>query len=642
MTALGIATLQTLSCIGFGAVILNAFRIQKDLSCAEQWIWSFTIGFGLLGWLLFFFGVAGWFLPLPLFSVLGAGTCGIYFLLSSTTEKNIKNFSASFDFWHWLLIAGIGFIGLVDLFEGLSPPADGDTLAYHFALPKYFSATGKLEFIPRAVDGAFPMLAHMTYIPALGLGGERALTLWVMLSGWMTVALVFIIARRNLDLRLSLLTALIFMSTPAVLYGAGSGQVEVRNAGFAIIAAFAVSQAVKHGLLRYSLLAGLMVGFFMGAKFHGLLFAFACGVVILFQKRWLTHGFVLTGIALVAGGQWYIWTYLHTGDPIYPVLFGTLDYLPTALWDAENAASFQTALEIERAVPASISWFLAYPFAATLANIKSLEATRTGFGPYLLLIFPFVIAGAWSFRHRMIQHSMFPFIVITLLFYAIWFFTGSSQRIRFLVPIYPIVLIVCIYTAARWANTKSLTRPFYAAAILTLGIQFAAQTVYGKNYTWYIFSDRDREDFFTRTVSGYAPVSWINTHIKKSEKVFFTARQLVYLFNKPAFYGHWAFEPRIKTGASATDPKRFYRQLIAQKITHLLVYGPLPKTLKDIRDSYGPSIWKSVYFSGCAQPLKHFKVSAYGSRTLSASMARTGQAHVLKLNIERCNQWLKT
>jgi hypothetical protein len=49
-----------------------------------------------------------------------------------------------------------------------------------------------------------------------------------------------------------------------------------------------------------------------------------------------------------------------------------------------------------------------------------------------------------------------------------------------------------------------------------------------------------------------------------------------------------------------------------------------------------------VYFSGCAQPLKHFKVSAYGSRTLSTFTAQSGQAHVLKLNTERCKQWLKT
>jgi hypothetical protein len=642
MTALGIVILQTLSCIGFGAVFLNVLGIQKDLSRAEQWCWSFTIGFGVLGWLLFFFGVTGWFSIIPLISILTVGTSGIYFLFSLNHTTGTKNSPVPLNVLHWLLLAGIGFVGLIDLFEGLSPPVDGDTLAYHFAIPKYFLEIEKLEFIPRAVDGAFPMLAHMTYIPALGLGGERALTLWAMLSGWMTVFLVFVIARRYLDLRLSLVTALIFMSTPAVLYSAGSGQVEVRNAGFAIIAAFAVSQALKHGLLRYALLAGLMIGFFMGAKFHGLLFAFACGVIILFQKRWLSHGFALTGIALVAGGQWYAWTYFHTGDPLYPVLFGTLDYLPSALWDVENAASFQTALEIERAVPANIMWFLGYPFAATLANIQGFESSRTGFGPYLLLIFPFVIAGAWSQRHRIIQHSLFPIIVITILFYAIWFFTGSSQRIRFLVPVYPIVLIVCVYTAAHWANTKFLIRPFYAAAVLSLGIQFAAQTVYGTNYARYVFSDHDRDDFFAHTVSGYAPVPWINTHLKKSEKVFFMARQLVYLFNTPAFYGHWAFEPRIKTGASATDPKRFYQQLISQKITHLLVYGPLPKTLQDTHNSYGPWIWKSVYFSGCAQPLKHFKVSAYGSRTLSTFTAQSGQAHVLKLNTERCKQWLKT
>src|SRR3546814_20281685 len=83
-----------------------------------------------------------------------------------------------------------------DLLEALSPPADADTSAYHFALPKYFVQLGGLEFVPRAVDGAIPMLIHMPYVPVLALGGELALTLWAGISGWAGILLVRSDARR--------------------------------------------------------------------------------------------------------------------------------------------------------------------------------------------------------------------------------------------------------------------------------------------------------------------------------------------------------------------------------------------------------------------------------------------------------------
>ena len=82
----------------------------------------------------------------------------------------------------WALLAMLAFVLACDLCEGLAPPADADSLAYHFALPKQFLSAGHLQFVPRAVDGAVPLLPQMTYLVALGLGGERAMTLWTMVS----------------------------------------------------------------------------------------------------------------------------------------------------------------------------------------------------------------------------------------------------------------------------------------------------------------------------------------------------------------------------------------------------------------------------------------------------------------------------
>lgn len=113
------------------------------------------------------------------------------------------------------------------------------------------------------------MIVHMTYITPLKLGGERALTLWVMLSGWAATALLYSIARRFMDSRWSLILALVFITTPAVIYGAGSGQVEVKIVMFVMIAATSITLALKTGLMRYAVLAGIAAGFLWEQNFWG-------------------------------------------------------------------------------------------------------------------------------------------------------------------------------------------------------------------------------------------------------------------------------------------------------------------------------------------------------------------------------------
>ena len=73
------------------------------------------------------------------------------------------------------MLAGVLALVLIfDLFEALAPPADADTMAYHFAIPKNFLRAGGIYFIPRVTDGAIPLLLHMTFIPPMALGGELA------------------------------------------------------------------------------------------------------------------------------------------------------------------------------------------------------------------------------------------------------------------------------------------------------------------------------------------------------------------------------------------------------------------------------------------------------------------------------------
>ena len=405
MIAALVVAVELACCVGLGAVLLRSLGVLADLKPGERACWSFAAGFGVLGWIIFFIGALGLLAGWVLATVLLVGASGVILL----GRPLVAPFEGRLDGVGGVLLALLFVVAVFDLAEGLAPPADADSLAYHFDLPRQFLAAGGLRFVPRAVDGAVPLLVQMTYIPALGLGGERALTLWTMVSGWGLGALFYTVCRRHLDVAWSLAATLILLTTPAVLSGAGSGQVETRLALFVAVGALSVATALRKRPLAYSALAGLMAGFYMGSKYLGALFVIAAGVALLAGRGWPRRGAVFAAAVVAAGSQWYAWNWYHTGDPVFPLLFGWVEYRVAGYWDQAHAQHLKEVFfGIETPVPRNPLEFLLYPFRATLMGDAVMESRRTGFGPFVLLMAPFAVAGVWRWRDRIRTSPLAP------------------------------------------------------------------------------------------------------------------------------------------------------------------------------------------------------------------------------------------
>lgn len=614
-----IVIFQMLACLGFGMAALRLLGATATLTRCEQVTWGFALGFGLLGWSVFFLAVAGVILPGHLAALLAVGMVGLVAFRRAPTRP-VAAGAPGWSGWDWLLLALLAGALISGLLQGVSPPADGDTLAYHFATPKQILQEGRLRFVPRAMDGAVPMLSQMTYLTALGLGGERALTLWTMASGWMATALLFSLCRRFLDRRWAMAVALAFMTVPAVVYGAGSGQVEVRNALFVMVAAMAVAQALGSGKLRFAALAGLAAGFFMAGKYLGLQFAFACGLVLLCQRRWFRHGAVFSLAALAAGSQWYVWNWLHTGDPIFPLLYGALPYTDPSIWDASHHKALAEMIrDAEQEVPASFGWLLAYPFVATFAGKPVFESGRTGFGPLVMLLLPFALAALWQFRSRLCRHPLFPVAAITVLFYSEWFLMASSQRLRHMLPVYPLLLLCVAVTAERWARASGNLRPLAGAVAITLALQAGGVAVYSANYARHLLSGESRNDFLARNVSTYVPIPWINSHLTGGDRVFTTLRWANYLLDVPIHYGHHVIDAQVDVRLDAQDSWTFYDQLRSVGVTHVLFAGSVPGAV-----SVAQNLVFTLRDAGCLRVDQTFDAWLVRSRTLDQAKVPVG------------------
>ena len=106
-----ILLLQCLACLGFGAYTLHFLSITKRLDRFERITWSFALGFGFLGWILFFVGALGLITDVILLLTLIVGASGTG-LQELTTLLNRKGVGVS-------QVIGVGGRDLSDTIGGI-------------------------------------------------------------------------------------------------------------------------------------------------------------------------------------------------------------------------------------------------------------------------------------------------------------------------------------------------------------------------------------------------------------------------------------------------------------------------------------------------------------------------------------------
>ncbi len=553
---------MTASSLGWGALALRATGVLDRLAWCERVAWSFGLGLGLIGWFGFWVALAGGAEPWGFVPVLVAGLPGLWWLRGAGFSP--ERFSP----WTWAMLALALAVMAGDLIEGLAPPTDADSLAYHFAIPRQILREHRLVFVTRAADGAIPLLQQMTFLTALALGGEQAMTLWCGVSGWAAVAATYAIGRRHLSRDWALAGAVAMLTLPAMLYGAGSGQVEARMAAFTAIAAIAVMDARRGPGVGSAVIAGLAAGLCMASKYPGLLVAFLCGLAVLVSRGGLVKALAFAAAGLGAGLQWYGWNWWNTGDPVFPMLFGVVPYHDGVAWNAaQNAAFKEWGARIEAPLPRGVLEILVYPLRVTFFAPEALDAGRTGLGPLPVLLAPFAAVAGWRFRRHPVVRAWGVVAAIGVGFYLIWSVFGASQRVRHYLPFMPLVIVGLLAAAIR-TRAASAVAVGLAAVIL---IQSAGQAVFVRNFAHRLWSGESRGAFIERNVGWSYAVAWANTHLKPGDRVVTNVRQWLYLLEVPTLFVTPNQQAEIEVRADNTDARLFWRQLRAHGITHAMV-----------------------------------------------------------------------
>ena len=422
-------------------------------------------------------------------------------------------------------------------------------------------------------------------------------------------------AAMQTGLNLAMGGVLLLMTTPAVVYSAGTGQVEVRLAAFALLSAYAVAMSAHedadppHGF-GWVIVAALAAGFFAGAKSTGLIFAFAVCISMLGRTVPFKRMCVFSICVALAGVQWYAFNWSQTGDPLYPLLWRHVDLAAGYPWNDALAQRLDQQWQNERGTVRGIGWFFAYPIRSVLAPLPQFESLRVGLGPAVLMFLPFAVA-AFAIKRNALKSPLFRLAIIALLVYTIWYAVGPSLRIRHLLPVYPLVLLAILAGTARLSCTRpGLHRIALAGIAAVIALQLTGQGLFSKKYISYLASDETRTDFLAASISGYDAVQWINANLTPDDRVLVFKREWLYLLQVPHYFGNNGSQALIPLYEGA-NPETFLAALRTQSITHIAT-----TTKPTERNNKLAEFLKAILTAGCIAPITEIRSAGYQSRTL--------------------------
>jgi hypothetical protein len=233
----------------------------------------------------------------------------------------------------------IAAILLFTLLSSLAPPIRFDALTYHLALPRLYLQAGRFFYIPQNIYWGMPQSAEMLYTFAMALGGAPA----AAVLGWGIGALALLgmlgLALERLAAAAAWVAAAALVSGYTLASALSWAYADWLVVLFGVCWLVALTLWVERRERGYVLLAGLLAGLAIGAKYTaGILLV--CGVVAVLyygrsSLRQMLESLLMYGLAAgLAAAPWLLKNLLATGNPLYPFLFpaGAMSELRLALY----------------------------------------------------------------------------------------------------------------------------------------------------------------------------------------------------------------------------------------------------------------------------------------------------------------------
>ena len=534
------ASLVGAATVSAGAIVLRIFKCRFS-SRIEQLVFAAVSGVAVISYSSLLLALLGIFRPLTVAVVisvaLAAGVPGARrFAAGMAGMPILRRPDRRSAPWLALIVVALGY-GLV---AALAPEKEYDALWYHLSLPRlWFDAGHPVDLLEEYVS-LYPLTWELMFAAGMTLGGVVGAKL-LHFACLPLLGLVVWRGARGFFPGISAAAAVAFVvTTPTVLWESSTAYVDLALAAHAAAACYALAQYAEQGERPWRAVAALQFGLAAATKHLGvvlMLVALTLYVCWAMRSRRsirtvARHALAISLAAVLLASPWYARSWLASGNPVFPEMFGVFGASPPERWDAlteQGLARFKARFGEGRSAVS----LLTLPWDVTVHG----AVFGGSLGPLFLILIPgFVCAG------RVRRGA--PWLAAGVVGYAaVWASPISSYQLRFLVPIVPALALLAAASLSslteRAAESTHRGSSILAAAVLILGVMnlppftrfHEADRQGWTGWLTHVLRDppvrvvigREPERaYLAREVPSFEAWQWINTHVPADARVLTT------------------------------------------------------------------------------------------------------------------------
>lgn len=497
-----------------------------------MFLFAFLVG--IYSYIIFLLGVSGY-----LYREVVIGTTAIFILLSLkvfklSTHQIIKLLKYKIrleDFrpynFKTIFIILLVLQTVVNLIGTLGPELAFDALWYHLTLPKLYLQNHSISFIPGGLlyYSAMPKLAEMIYVVGLSFGNEITVKFIHFGFGLLTCLALYKLSRKFFTPLISLIGVVIFYSNMVVAWESITAYVDLIRTFFEVMALWCFMNWWEFQKRKWLVWSALMLGFAITTKLLaiGSLLIFTI-LIILKRKALMTNILVYWSFALLIPSPWFIFSYIHTSNPIYPIFSTYLDNLTPKIF--------------------SLSTLNPFEFIYSVWNILTKAADPVS--PIYIIMLPMIV---WLFSRGEIRKIRGIRIIGLYAIFGIfvWYVTSKVEGSRLLISYLPAFSILC---AAGYSNIlknvrimnfgKIIISIIIFISMISIGYRFVANS----KYLPVIFGIQSKAEFLAKNLNFnfgdfYDTDGYFKKNIKTTDTVLLYGFHNLYYVDFPFIDSSW-------------------------------------------------------------------------------------------------------
>jgi hypothetical protein len=584
---------------------------------AEAWslVWFFLglggsrttsgSGAGLLSFIGSYVGAAGLYSrPVAVAAVLIGVSLAVIAVLQWRGIPSATNASERRSVFENGLLLLTGFPIFLAFIASLASPIAKDTLLYHFSVPKEFIAQGGSRVIEGNIASYLPLGAEMFNVWAMLLGGswnervaEAAAGVVNFAFFALLIAVVYAWSRElGLSRAWSMIAGTVLACVPTVFYVASSGYVDNALALFVTLGIYAIFRWWTDTETSWMIYAAIFFGAALSIKFTALVVIAAAGLMTLLRarqakddpaamKRIVLNGFGALLLAGLIASPWYVRTWKETGSPVFP-FYMNIWKGDAPEWDVARSELFQQMNAQYGGASKDVVDYVLSAFNISIIAQPELHEYFDGvIGPAFLIGLPLLIFGLWKFD---VPEGLKAGLGVAAVLYLFWLF--SSQQLRYLVPILPLLAVAIVYCGE--AITKRLgfewiAKSAFAAAAVACVLVSSAWFLQAAPLRE-VLGGETRDEYLARNLDYYPYYKYLNTETAPDAKVWLiNMRRDTYNLDRPVFsdylFEDWTLRKMIWESRNVQEMRAKTAAMGIQYVLarHDILFDPKNSTLID-------------------------------------------------------------